>query len=150
MQPASLAIWFHGRDVGCPSAGRLAATRLGPQLCGVVNWRHLVSKQHTFRDGSRAPDTLLIVLLAALTAGAPSLFIWLRASRRIRDLEMALLARTTDETREDEVRHLLEHLLSQTDQLADQQAVILSRLAERPDIRALPSKNDQARPITPH
>lgn len=96
------------------------------------------------------PDVVLTILLAALATGIPSFMVWLRASRRIRDLEMTLLARTTDEAREEDLRQMLEHLLARTEQLSDQQALLVARLTERSDLRLSPPKAEQARPVTPH
>lgn len=95
------------------------------------------------------PDTVLIIVLAAIAAGAPSLLVWLRAQKRIRHLEMTLLARTTDAERYEELRSLIEQIAAQTEQLVDQQALLASRLGERRDLHP-PSRGDQARPVTPH
>ena len=95
------------------------------------------------------PDTVLIILLAAVAAGAPALLVWLRAQKRIRDLEMTLLTRTTDMERYEELRLLIEQLAQRTDQLVDQQALLAARLGDRPEMRLLP-RPEQLRPITPH
>lgn len=94
-------------------------------------------------------DTVLIMLLTAIGASAAPLYAWFRAHRRIRDLEMTLLARTTDMEHLGDVRELLERLASQTEQLTDQQALLASRLAERHDLLP-PPRGEGIRPITPH
>jgi hypothetical protein len=94
-------------------------------------------------------DTVLLMLLTAIGVSAAPLYVLFRAHRRIRDLEMALLARTTDMEQLGDVRELLERLASQTEQLADQQALLASRLAERHDLLP-PPRGEGVRPVTPH
>ena len=72
-------------------------------------------------------DTFLIAILAALAAVALPLGAWLRAQKRIRDLEMTLLTQATDADRYDELRALLQQVISQTDHLADQHATLARR-----------------------
>ncbi|MFN8653667.1 MAG: hypothetical protein U0133_17310 [Gemmatimonadales bacterium] len=96
------------------------------------------------------PDVVLIMLLAMMATAIPSFIVWLRASRRIRDLEMTLLTRTTDEAREEDLRQLLEQLLIRTEQLSDQQALLVARLGERAELRLPAPKPEQSRPVTPH
>jgi hypothetical protein len=94
-------------------------------------------------------DTLLIILLAALGAAGLPFAAWLRAQRRIHDLETTLLTQTTDAERYEELRAFLQHLVSQTEQLADNQGLLARRLSER--VEAFPPpRSDQARPVTPH
>ena len=94
-------------------------------------------------------DTMLIILLAALVSTAVPCVAWLRAQKRIRDLEMALLAQATDADRYEELRGLLQHVAAQTEQLADYQAQVVRRLNERVEPLPLP-KAAPDRPITPH
>jgi len=93
-------------------------------------------------------DTLLIILLTALGVGAIPAVVWLRAQKRIRHLEMTLLAQTTDGDRYEELRSLLEQVAAQTEQLADHQAQLARRLADRID--SPPMLPDRARSTTPH
>jgi cytochrome c-type biogenesis protein CcmH/NrfF len=94
-------------------------------------------------------DTVLTILLTALAAAALPLAALLRAQKRIRDLEMTLLAQTTDADRYEELRGLLQQMVLQTDQLADNQAQLARRLTER--VEALPPPRlDLAQPSTPH
>lgn len=95
------------------------------------------------------PDTVLIIVLAALAAASIPFLVWLRAQRRIRHLEMTLLAQTTDTDRYEELRSLVQHLAAQTEQLADQQALLTERLTNRQEISA-PGRADQSRAVTPH
>lgn|SRR5512147_2748060 len=95
------------------------------------------------------PDTVLIIVLSALGASAAPILLWLRAQKRIRDLEMTLLMRTTDAEQFDELRSLVERLAAQTEQLVEQQSILAARLGERRDPAVLP-RPEQARPITPH
>lgn len=94
-------------------------------------------------------DTLLIIVLAALGAAALPLVAWFRALKRIRNLEMTLLAQATDADRYDELRALLQQVASQTDQLADNQAQLARRLSERPE-PLQPPRAALDRPVTPH
>ena len=94
-------------------------------------------------------DIMLIILLTALGGAAIPLVAWWRAQKRIRHLEMTLLAQTTDSDRYEELRDLLQRVAAQTDELADHQALLVRRLGER--LEALPpARPDQGRPITPH
>jgi uncharacterized coiled-coil protein SlyX len=95
-------------------------------------------------------DTLLIIILTALGVAGLPLAVWLRAQRRIRHLEMTLLTQSMDADRYEELRALLQQVASQTEQLADHQAQLVRRLADRaePPLAQLPP--GQARPITPH
>ena len=94
-------------------------------------------------------DTFLIAILAALAAVALPLGAWLRAQKRIRDLEMTLLTQATDADRYDELRALLQQVISQTDHLADQHATLARRLSDRGD-QLLGPRMDPTRPATPH
>lgn len=94
-------------------------------------------------------DTLLIAILAALAAAAFPLGAWWRAQKRIRDLEMTLLAQATDADRYDELRTMLQQVISQTDHLADQHATLTRRLSDRADQLPGP-RMDPMRPATPH
>ncbi len=94
-------------------------------------------------------DAVLIALLVALGSAALPLVGWFRAQRRIRHLEMTLLAQSTDGDRYEELRALLEQVAAQTDQLADAQTAIARRLVERMDALPAPRSSEQ-RPITPH
>ncbi len=94
-------------------------------------------------------DTVLIILLAALASTAVPCVAWLRAQKRIRDLEMTLLAQSADADRYEELRGLLQQVAAQTEQLADYQAQVARRLNER--VEPLPqSRPAPDRPITPH
>ncbi len=95
------------------------------------------------------PDTVLIIVLTALGAAAVPLVVWLRAEKRIRHLEMTLLAQTTDGDRYEELRVLLQQIAAQTDHLADTQAQLARRLGDRVD-QLPPSRAEPGRPITPH
>ena len=95
------------------------------------------------------PDTLLIILLTALGVASIPVLVWFRAQKRIRALEMALLAQATDGDRYEELRALLQQLAAQTEQLADNQALLTRRLAERLD-QPLPPRLEAGRPVTPH
>jgi len=95
------------------------------------------------------PDTLLIILLTAIGAAALPALALLRAQRRIRHLEMTILARSTDTDQLEMVRDLLERLALQTEQLTDQQALLAARLAERQGI-PLAKGPEAERPVTPH
>lgn len=94
-------------------------------------------------------DTVLMVVLAALGAASIPFLVWLRAQKRIRHLEMTLLAQTTDTDRYDELRALLQHLAAQTEQLADQQALFTERLSARREISP-PGRADRSQVVTPH
>lgn len=94
------------------------------------------------------PD-VFIALLAVLAAVALPFVAWLRAQKRIRDLEMTLLARTIDAERYDELLGLLKQVAAQTDQLADTQTQLARRLAERGE-RLLPPGAEPSPRITPH
>jgi cytochrome c-type biogenesis protein CcmH/NrfF len=94
-------------------------------------------------------DTLLIIVLTALGAAALPIYAWLRAQKRIRDLEMTLLAQATDADRYEELRALLQQVAAQTDSLADGQAQLARRLGDR--VEALPPPlPEPPRPVTPH
>jgi hypothetical protein len=80
-------------------------------------------------------DTFLIIALAALGIAAIPLAGWLRAQKRIRDLEMTLLAETTGTDRYEELFLLLQQVAAQTEQLADHQ-VSPGAPAESADRRA--------------
>jgi hypothetical protein len=95
------------------------------------------------------PDMLLIVLLAGLGGAAIPMFAWLRAAKRIRDLEMTLLAQTTDADRYEELRGLLQQIALQSDNLADTQARLVGRLTDGP-VQLPPSAPMPSRPVTPH
>jgi enoyl-CoA hydratase/carnithine racemase len=95
-------------------------------------------------------DTLLLILLSALAGGVIPTMAWLRTARRLRHLEMTLLAQTTDADQYAELRALLEHVAQQTEQLADAQAQLARRVAERPPEALPPGRPDASRPITPH
>jgi uncharacterized coiled-coil protein SlyX len=94
-------------------------------------------------------DTLLIILLTALGSAAVPLVAWWRAQRRIRELELLLLAQAPDLERYEELRQLVHRLSSETDQLADNQALLARRLSERADQLAAP-RPERSRPVTPH
>ena len=93
-------------------------------------------------------DTFLILLLAGLAAAALPLAAWIRALKRIRNLEMTLLAQATDVDRYEELRALLQQVAAQTEQLANIQAQLARRLTDR----ELPSprRSDPERLVTPH
>jgi hypothetical protein len=94
-------------------------------------------------------DTMLMILLTALAVAGLPLGLLLRAQKRIRHLEMTLLTQATDGDRYEELRALLQQVAVQTDQLADAQAQLARRVAERMD-QLPPPRPDQERPITPH
>lgn len=95
------------------------------------------------------PAAALAIAIAALgIAGLPFL-VWLRAQKRIRHLEMTLLAQSTDADRYEELRALLEQVATQTEQLADGQAQLARRLGERQDLLP-PVRAESLRPVTPH
>jgi hypothetical protein len=95
------------------------------------------------------PDTLLLIVLTALGAAAVPLFVWLRAQKRIRHLEMTLLVQTTDDDRYEELRSLLQQIAAQTEHLADAQAELARRLGDRMDQLPAP-RAEPVRPSTPH
>jgi len=95
------------------------------------------------------PDMVLIVVLAVLGAAALPLAVWLRAQKRIRHLEMTLLAQTTDGDRYEELRALLQQIATQTDHLAGAQAQLAHRLGDRMD-QPPPPRAEPVRPVTPH
>jgi hypothetical protein len=92
-------------------------------------------------------DAVLVILLFAFGFAAIPLTIWLRAQKRIRDLEMTLLAQSTDADRYEELRALVQQAVTNTEQLADIQAQLARRLGDRPE--PLPRATHD-RPITPH
>lgn len=94
------------------------------------------------------PD-VFVALLAVLAVVAFPFVAWLRAQKRIRDLEMTLLTRTIDAERYDELLGLLKQIATQTDQLADTQTQLARRLAERGE-RMLPPAGEPSPLITPH
>lgn len=94
-------------------------------------------------------DTILLLLLACLAASAVPIYAWFRAQKRIRHLEMTLLSQASDADNYEELRSLLQNLALQTEQLADTQALLARRIAERPDpLPRLRAEGD--RPNTPH
>lgn len=94
------------------------------------------------------PNAVLAVVLAVLGLAAIPAWIWARAQRRIRHLEMTLLAQSTDLDRYDELKQLIQQVALQTEQLADQQARLGDRLSEW---RELPgARSEQPRDVTPH
>lgn len=95
------------------------------------------------------PDTLLIMLLTGIAASAVPIIAWFRAQKRIRHLEMTLLAQTTDVDRFEELRTLVQHLAAQTEQLTDAHEQLTRRLSDWPD-RLLPPPAEHQRPVTPH
>ena len=94
-------------------------------------------------------DTALIILLAALAGVAFPTVAWFRAQKRIRDLEMTLLAQATDGDRYEELRTVMQQVVSNTEQLADTQAQIARRLNDRVEPLQLP-RTAHDRPVTPH
>ena len=94
-------------------------------------------------------DTLLIILLTALGSAAIPLVAWWGSQRRIRKLELLLLAQAPDVERYEELRELVHQLSSETDQLADNQALLARRLSERVDQLAAP-RAESSRPVTPN
>jgi len=92
-------------------------------------------------------DTLLIILLAALGGAALPLLGWLRAERRIRHLEMTVLAQASDQDRFEELSAALRGLALQNEQLLDAQPSLMRRSPMSPEGRSRP---DAAGPITPH
>jgi hypothetical protein len=95
------------------------------------------------------PDVVLSIVLASLGTAAVPFFIWLRAQKRIRHLEMTLLAQSTDSDRYEELRGLIEQIAVQTDHLADTQAQLVRRLGDRLE-QLPPGRPEQLRPVTPH
>jgi hypothetical protein len=95
------------------------------------------------------PDTVLIIVLAALSVAAVPFVVWLRAQRRIRHLEMTLLAQSVDSDRYEELRTLLQQLAAQTEQLTHQQSVLAERLEGGRELLA-PPKGEHPRAVTPH
>jgi hypothetical protein len=95
------------------------------------------------------PDAVLIVVLTALGAAAVPFLRWLRARKRIRDLEMALLVQTTDGDRCEEPRALLQQVAAQTDHLANAQAQLARRPGDRLD-QLPPLRAELRRSSTPH
>jgi hypothetical protein len=96
-----------------------------------------------------APDEVLIIVLAALGISSVPLIVWLRAQKRIRHLEMTLLAQSTDGDRYDELRALLQQIAVQTEQLVDNQAQLARRLGDHLDQPA-PRHIEPGRAVTPH
>lgn len=95
------------------------------------------------------PGAVLAIAFTAIAAAAIPCLVWLRAQKRIRHLEMTLLAQSTDGDRYEELRALVEQVAAQTEHLADSQAQLVRRLAERVD--PLPAPRAEAlRPVTPH
>jgi ferredoxin-NADP reductase len=94
------------------------------------------------------PDVVLLMLLAAGVAAFPAIA-WLRAQKRIRHLEMTLLARTTDLGRYEELRELVQRLSDQTEHLVDVNTQLAHRLAERVE-PPLPVRAELPRAVTPH
>ena len=93
-------------------------------------------------------DVVLMMLLSGLGLAALPALAWWRAQRRIRHLEMSLLAQASDADRYDDLRALVQQIADQTEQLADTQGELARRLSER---EALPAPRvDPARSITPH
>lgn len=95
------------------------------------------------------PDAVAFVVLSALGIASIPVLVWYRAQKRIRHLEMSLLAQTTDVDRYEELRLLLERLATQTEQLADQQALLAERLTGRRELLP-PGRSDQPAVNTPH
>jgi uncharacterized protein HemX len=95
------------------------------------------------------PDAVLLIVLSALGIAAVPVAVWLRAQKRIRHLEMTLLAQSTDGDRYDELRALLDRIAAQTEAIADMQAQLARRVAEQVD-RLPPPRVEPSRPITPH
>jgi hypothetical protein len=95
------------------------------------------------------PAAVLTIVVAAIGAAAIPCIVWLRAQKRIRHLEMSLLAQSTDGDRYEELRALIEQVAAQTEHLADGQAQLVRRLAERIDPLPLP-RAEALRPVTPH
>lgn len=92
-------------------------------------------------------DTLLIILLAALGGAALPLLGWLRAQRRIRHLEMTLLAQASDQDRFEELSAAMRGLAQQNEQLLDAQSSLMRISTISPEDRGRP---DAAGPSTPH
>jgi hypothetical protein len=95
------------------------------------------------------PNVVLSIVLASLGTAAVPCFVWLRAQRRIRHLEMTLLTQTTDVERYDELRLMLQQVATQVEHLADAQTQLARRLGERSEPIALP-RAEPLRPVTPH
>ncbi|MEO8139533.1 MAG: hypothetical protein ABI742_07810 [Gemmatimonadota bacterium] len=95
------------------------------------------------------PDAVAFVVLSALGIASIPVLVWYRAQKRIRHLEMSLLAQTTDVDRYEELRLLLERLATQTEQLADQQALLAERLIGRRELLP-PGRSEQPAVNTPH
>ncbi len=95
------------------------------------------------------PGAVFAIALAALTIAGIPVLVWLRAQKRIRHLEMTLLAQATDVDRYEELRAMLQQLTAQTEQLADTQAQLARRLGDGVDQLRGP-RIEPARPVTPH
>ena len=92
------------------------------------------------------PDTVLIIVVVAAAVAALPTLAWARALRRIRDLEMALMAQATDEEALADIHRQLAQIAAQSEHLLDQQSLLAARLGDRRS--ALPPAPPQA--ITPH
>ncbi len=97
------------------------------------------------------PDVVLIMLIAVAGVAAIPTLAWFRAQRRIRDLEMALMAQATADEQLTEVQRQLERIAASTDQLLDQQGLLTARLGDRRELPppALP-RPESPRAVTPH
>ncbi len=97
------------------------------------------------------PDTvtLLVLLLSSIAASAIPIVAWLRAQKRIRQLEMTLMAQDIESAKNEDLRDLMQRLVEQTEQLADVQALLSHRLNHRGEPLPLsPAAADRV--VTPH
>ncbi len=97
------------------------------------------------------PDVVLIMVATAAGFAAIPTIAWFRAQRRIRDLEMALMAQATAEEQLTEVQRQLERITAQADQLLDQQGLLAARLGDRRELPPPASpRPEPPRVVTPH
>ena len=94
-------------------------------------------------------DVFLIIILSALGLAAIPVAGWLRAQKRIRDLEMTLLSETIGTDRYEELFLLLQQVAAQTEQLADHQAHLARQLSQRIEAQP-PVRPERQQPQTPH
>ena len=94
-------------------------------------------------------DMVLMLILAALGGGAGALVAWLRARKRVHNLEMQLLSQSMDIERLEHLETLISHLAVQNDRLVESQNYLARTVRERFAAR-LPGVSPPAPEVTPH
>ena len=95
------------------------------------------------------PDAFLLLVLTVLAVGAIPVLVWYKAQKKIRQLEMTLMAQDIEANRNDDLRSLIQQVAEQVEVLADGQAQLARRLNERIEAPQLPPPAP-VQAVTPH